>query len=666
MAVEKTRLHIPLLFGYDVIHGHRTIFPIPLAEAGSWDLAAIETSASTAAREASADGLHWTFAPMVDISRDPRWGRIMEGAGEDTWWGSKVAAARVRGFQGKDSRALDHVMACVKHFAAYGAPIAGREYNVVDMSPRDLNEVYLPPYKAAVDAGVDTVMTSFNEINGVPSTGNDWLLKDLLRKQWGFKGFVVTDYTSINEMIKHGVVGDEAAAGALALKSGVDMDMQGGIFQHQLPSLLKEGKINKVELDAAVRRVLEAKYRLGLFEDPYRFSNDQRAEKEEMKKENLEAARDVARKSVVLLKNEGSVLPLKREGTIALIGPLADDQRDMIGAWSGAGDWKKSVTLRAGLQAAIGDKAKLLYALGANILEDDAMIEYLNKHDGKITKDKRSAEELLKEAVKTAKKADVVVLALGEAFGMSGEAASRTQIRIPSNQEDLLRALKETGKPIVLVLFNGRPLALEFENKNASAILEAWFLGTEAGSALADVIFGDYNPSAKLTITFPRSEGQIPIFYAERSTGRPFSATEKYTSKYIDSPNTPLFPFGYGLSYTKFDYSDVKLNTKQLKKNGKIQASVTVKNSGERDGDEVVQLYIHDVVASVTRPVKQLRGYQKVSLKKGESKTVSFDLTPEDLKFYNRQLKYVNEPGEFKVFIGTNSQDVKEASFILK
>lgn len=659
LAVEGSRLKIPLLFGHDVIHGHRTIFPIPLGESSSWDLKLIEAEARTSAREAAADGVHWTFAPMVDISRDPRWGRVSEGAGEDPWLGAKIAAARVHGLQGDDPAALDHLLACVKHFAAYGAPLAGREYGVVDMSRRELMENYLPPYKAAIDAGVASVMTSFNEIAGVPSTSNTWLLTDLLRKQWRFKGFVVTDYTAINELVNHGVAEDEKHAALLAFKAGVDMDMQGGLYSKYLPALVKEGKVSRKALDAAVRRVLEAKYRRGLFADPYRFSDAKRAKAELMSKANRAQARDTARRSIVLLKNSGGVLPLKRSGTLAVVGPLADDRRDMIGNWASAGDGDQAVSLLDGLKAAAGGKVKILYAKGSNISDDPSLVT------GEIDKDRRSPEEMIKEAVAAAKRADVVVAALGETQGMSGEAAARTRIRVPESQQNLLRALKTAGKPIILVLSNGRPLALELENGLADAIVETWFLGTEAGSAMADVLFGDYNPSGKLTMTFPRSEGQIPIFYAEKNTGRPLDLKNKYTSKYIDSPNDPLFPFGWGLGYSAFKYSDLKLSARTMKPSGHIKVSVKVSNQGDYDGEEVVQLYIRDMVASVTRPLKQLRGFDKILLKKGESRVVSFELKIDDLRFYDKDMKWTAEPGAFKVMVGGNSANVLEAGFTL-
>lgn len=678
LVMENTRLKIPLLFGYDVIHGYETIFPIPLGESASWDLPKMELSARIAAREAAAAGLHWTYAPMVDVSRDPRWGRVSEGAGEDTWLGSKIAAARVKGFQGEKLGTTDSLMACVKHFAAYGAPEGGRDYNVVNLSERMLQETYLPPYRAAVSAGVATVMTSFNDINGIPATSNTWLLTDLLRKQWGFKGFVVTDYTSINELIPHGVASNGAEAAALAFKAGVDMDMQGGLYSSELAKLIKAKKVDRVALDRSVRRILEAKYRMGLFEDPYRFSDERRAEQELMSKENRAAALDIARRSIVLLKNDKAnkddkepILPLKRSGTIALIGPFANNQRDMIGNWSGAGDWKKAVSLVQGIQdmvqsAGEGDKKiqmKLVYALGANVLDDPKKIEVLNKSGGEIKFDERSSDALIKEAVKVAKGSDVVILALGESQGMSGEAASRAYIRLPDNQQALLKAVAATGKPIVLVLSNGRPLALALETAQVNAIVETWFLGTEAGHAITDVLFGEYNPSGKLTMSFPYNEGQIPVYYSMKNTGRPMDPANKYSSKYLDSPNRPLYPFGWGLSYTSFDYSDLELSAPQMKPGQTLEVSVKVTNSGSRDGEETVQLYIQDMVASVTRPLKELRGFKKVFLKAGESQTVKLPLTVEDLKFFDQKMKWVVEPGEFTVMVGGNSVNLKQAKF---
>lgn len=662
MAVEHTRLKIPLIFGYDVIHGHKTIFPIPLGESCSWDLAAMEKSASIAAKEASADGLHWTFAPMVDIARDPRWGRVAEGAGEDVWLGSKIAAARVKGFQG---RAYDGttVMACAKHFAAYGAVTAGRDYNTVDISNRSLWETYFPPFKAAVDAGVGTFMTSFNEINGIPSTANKWLVDDVLKKQWGFKGFVVTDYTAIVEMVQHGNVANEKEAGEAAINAGIDMDMQGAVFHNYLKQSVAEGKVTVKTIDEAVRRILEAKYKLGLFADPYKYCNEDRAKTEIMSQGNLNAARHIAAESFVLLKNDQQVLPLKKSGTIALIGPLADDKRDMIGNWSGAGDWTKSVPVLEGMKAAAGSNATILYAKGANITDDQSMIKQMNDQGGNLVID--NPDELLKAALETARKADVIVLTVGESQGMTGEATSKTNINIPENQRRLMSEIYALGKPVVLVLMNGRPLTLEWENAHFPAILETWFAGTEAGNAIADVLFGAYNPAGKLTMSFPRNVGQIPVYYGAKNTGRPADPNNKYTSKYLDSPNDPLYPFGYGLSYTTFSYSKPTLDKATIRPTDQLHVNVTVTNTGNYDGEEVVQLYIRDLVGSVTRPVKQLRGFQKIFLHKGESKTVTFVLTNEDLKFYDINMKYTSEPGDFKVFTGPNSRDVQEAGFKL-
>lgn len=646
IAVKETRLGIPLIFGYDVIHGHRTIFPISLGEAASWDLNAIETSARVAAAEASAEGLHWTFAPMCDIARDPRWGRMSEGAGEDTYLGSVIAAARVKGFQGKRLGDVTSVMACVKHFAAYGAAQAGRDYSTVDMSDRMMREVYLPPYKAAIDAGAATVMTSFNEYDGVPATGSRFLLTDVLRKEWGFQGFVVTDYTSIMEMINHGVAEDTASAAALALEAGVDMDMQAGFFQEALPRLVKTGKINERVVDEAVRRVLRKKFELGLFEDPYRYSNEQREKATVMRPENLEAARDVARRSMVLLKNEKGLLPLsKNVKSIALIGPLADSKRDMIGSWSAAGDWTKAVTLLEGMKAAVSPSTKILYAKGCNINDDS--VQYLAK------------------AIQTAKQAEVVVLVVGEAATMTGEAASRASLDLPGIQQKLVEEIRKTGKPVVLVLMNGRPLTISWIDKNIPAVLETWFSGTQGGHAIADVLFGAYNPSGKLPVTFPRSVGQIPIFYSMKNTGRPMDPKNKYTSKYLDESNDPLYPFGYGLSYTSFGYSNLMLNKTQITEQDTLTVTCRITNTGSRAGEEVVQLYIRDWVGSVTRPVKELKGFQKIMLKQGESKDVTFQLSAHDLSFYRRDMTFGTEPGKFEVYVGGNSRDVKSASFVL-
>ncbi|MCX2741020.1 beta-glucosidase BglX [Pontibacter anaerobius] len=663
-AVNNTRLKIPLLFGYDVIHGHRTIFPIPLGLSASWDMETVERSARIAADEASADGLNWVYSPMVDIARDARWGRIAEGAGEDPYLGSEIARAMVRGYQGDDLTKENTVMATVKHFALYGASEAGRDYNTVDMSMNRMFNEYLPPYKAAIEAGAGSVMTSFNEINGVPATGNRWLMTELLRDQWGFDGFVVTDYTAINEMIAHGV-GDEAKVGELALKAGSDMDMVGEVYLNNLRQSVEKGNLTEEDINTAVRRILEAKYKLGLFEDPYRYADEARAKNTIMKPEYREAARDIARKSMVLLKNEKQVLPLKKTGSIALIGPLANNQRDLIGNWSGAGDWKQAVSVEQGIKNVAGNSVKINYAKGANITDDEQMIKRLNAHGGELQLDKRNAEQMIAEAVKVAQKSDVIVAVVGESQGMSGEAASRADITLPGQQRELLKALKKTGKPMVVVLMNGRPLALKWEDENADAILETWFAGTEAGNAIADVLFGSYNPSGKLTATFPQVVGQIPLYYNHKNTGRPFNGEllNKYTTRYMDVTNEPLYPFGYGLSYTTFKYSPPQLSKNSISPNENVEVTVQVQNTGNYDGEEVVQLYVQDVVGSITRPVKELKGFQKINLKKGESKTVTFTIEPEDLKFYNNDLEHVLEPGEFKVYVGTNSRDVQEAGF---
>jgi beta-glucosidase len=663
IAVKKTRLKIPLLFGYDVIHGHKTIFPISLGLAATWDLPLIERTARAAAEEATADGLNWVFSPMVDIARDPRWGRVSEGAGEDTWLGSQIAKAMVYGYQGKDLAASNSVMACVKHFALYGAAEAGRDYNTVDMSERKMFEYYLPPYKAAIDAGAGSVMSSFNEINGVPATANKWLLTDVLRKKWGFKGVVATDYTAIMELMNHGL-GDEQKVAELAIKAGADMDMVSEIYLKQLKKLVKNKIVPLSDIDQACRRVLEAKYKLGLFYDPYRNISNDRASKEIMSADKLALAKEAALKSIVLFKNEHAVLPLKSDAKIAFIGPMVKDQRDLLGSWSGAGDWKKAVVFWDALQAQYPSN-KFLYAKGANILDDTLLINKMNPHGAGIVLDTMSPGQLIGEAVTTAGKADLVVVFLGEPFTMCGEAASMSDISLPENQKVLLKALKATGKPIVLVLMNGRPLTLSWENENVDAILETWYGGTRAGDAIADVLFGKYNPSGKLTMTFPRSVGQIPIYYNVKNTGRPFSATEKYTSKYLDIPNTPLYPFGFGLSYSTFSYSPISLNKTSITPTDELKATVTITNTGRFDGEETAQLYIRDMVGSVTRPVKELKGFQKVFINAGDSKTITFTLTANDLKFYDINMKYTYEPGDFKLFIGTNSQDVKEVNFKL-
>jgi len=645
IAVEESRLGIPLLFGYDVIHGHKTIFPISLGESASWDLQAIEKSARIAATEAAASGLNWTFAPMVDISVEPRWGRVSEGAGEDPFLGSQIAAARVRGFQGNDFADTTTVLACVKHFAAYGAPLAGRDYNTVDMSQRVFLDVYLPPYKAAIDAGALSVMSSFNEFDGVPATGNKYLLTDILRTQLGFKGFVVSDYTSVNEMVHHGIVANEEEAALLAIKAGLDMDMQGEVYAKYLKGLIEKGLVDEKTIDQSVRRILKVKFKLGLFDDPYRYCNEEREKRTIYAPEHLEAAFDVAKRSMVLLKNENNVLPLKKGEKIAVIGELAASKRDLLGSWKAAGDWNFMKSVLDELKEYNGEK-NVLYAEGCKKMGDD-----------------RTG---FAQAIATARRADKIVMVIGEDAEWTGEAASRSNINVPGVQTELLEQLKLLNKPLVVVLMNGRPLVLTKENKLADAILEAWFPGTMGGKAITYVLYGEYNPSGKLTMTFPQNLGQVPIFYYEKNTGRPiYLSNDKYKSKYLDCPNDPLFPFGFGLSYTTFEYSDITLSTKELQQNGSIKATVTVTNTGKTDGEEVVQCYIRDMVGSVTRPVKELKGFEKIFLKAGESKEVSFTITPDLLAFHRLDMTYGTEPGDFKLFIGGNSRDVKETSFKL-
>ena len=664
VAVEKSRLKIPMIFGMDVIHGYETNFPIPLGLASSWDMNLIEQSARIAAQEATADGICWTFSPMVDISRDPRWGRVAEGSGEDTYLGSQIAKAMVYGYQGKSLADNNTMMACVKHYALYGASEAGRDYNTVDMSQIRMYNEYFPPYKAAVDAGVGSVMASFNEVDGIPATANRWLQTDVLRNQWGFDGFVVTDYTGINEMIDHGL-GDLQEVSAQALKAGIDMDMVGEGFLTTLKKSLAEGKITYEQIDIAVRRVLEAKYRLGLFENPYKYCDLNRAKAEIYSQQHRTIARNISSQSMVLLKNEKGVLPLKNTGTIAVIGPLADNAENMPGTWSVAAKHAQSISLLKGFKETMGEKVNFVYAKGSNI-DYDAEMEKRAAAFGKNTyRDERPVEQLLTEAVETAKKADVILLAIGETAEMSGESSSRTNISIPQAQKDLLKELKKTGKPIVLILFTGRPLVLNEENEIADAILNVWFPGSEAGYAISDVVFGKVNPSGKLPMTFPRNVGQIPLFYNHKNTGRPENATDKYDkfrSVYMDSPNSALFPFGYGLSYTTFAYSNITLSAIQLEGIKTLKASITITNTGKFDGAEIVQLYIRDVVGSNTRPVKELKGFQKIQLKANESRTVTFDITPEDLKFYNHNLTYDWEGGDFEIGIGSNSTDLKKAT----
>src|SRR6478672_3813784 len=667
VAVEESRLKIPLIFGMDVIHGYQTAFPIPLGLACTWNMEAIQKSASIAASEASADGINWTFSPMVDIARDPRWGRIAEGSGEDPYLGSAIAKAMVKGYQGNDLSKNNTIMACVKHFALYGAAEAGRDYNTTDMSHFRMYNEYLPPYKAAIDAGAGSVMSSFNTIDGIPATGNRWLMTDLLRKQWGFKGFVVTDYTAINEMIAHGM-GDLQTVSALALKAGIDMDMVGEGFLTTLKKSLKEGRVTQQDIDAACRRILEAKYKLGLFDDPYRYCDVQRSKTEIYTPQNLKDSRSIAAESFVLLKNQNNVLPLKKSGTIALVGPLADARENMPGTWSVATDFTKPITVLEGLKNVAGNNAKILYAKGANLDADSAFVERATMFGKTLKRDTSSAATLLQQALDIAAQADVIVAAVGEAAEMSGESSSRSNIDIPQTQKDLLAALLKTGKPVVLVLFTGRPLTIKWESEHVPAILNVWFGGSEAGNAIGDVLFGDVNPSGKLTTTFPQNVGQVPIYYNHMNTGRPLEQGkwfQKFRSNYLDVSNEPVYPFGYGLSYTSFSYSNITLSKNQMRPTDKITASVTVTNTGTKEGKEVVQLYIRDMVGSVSRPVKELKGFQKVSLKPGESRKVNFTIGVNDLKFYNSDLKWVSEPGDFKVFIGTNSADVKEASFKL-
>ena len=670
VAVEESRLGIPLIFGMDVIHGYETVFPIPLGLSCSWDMDAVEKSARIAAIEASADGICWTFSPMVDISRDPRWGRVSEGNGEDPYLGGQIAKAMVRGYQGVGDKTFttnNQIMSCVKHYALYGAGEAGRDYNTVDMSRQRMYNEYFYPYQAAVDAGVGSVMASFNEVDGVPATGNKWLMTDVLRKQWGFNGFVVTDFTGINEMVDHGI-GDLQTVSARALRAGIDMDMVGEGFLTTLKKSLDEGKITEADINRACRLILEAKYKLGLFTDPYKYCDVSRVKKEVYTPEHRALARKIAAESFVLLKND-NVLPLSKKGTIAVVGPLGNTRENMPGTWSVAADFNKATTVVDGLKAVVGNKADVVYAKGSNLTTDPVLEQRATLFGRDLQRDGRTEEELRNEAFQIAKNADVIIAALGESSEYSGESSSRSEIGIPDIQQRLLKELLKTGKPVVLVLFTGRPLTLTWENENVPAILNVWFGGTEAAYAIGDVLFGDVNPSGKLTTTFPQNVGQIPLYYNHKNTGRPLADGkwfEKFRSNYLDVSNDPLYPFGFGLSYSKFDYSDVKLSSTQIDTNGELTASVTVTNKSKVDGAEVVQLYIRDVVGSVTRPVKELKGFEKVFIKAGESKTVDFKITPEMLKFYDYDLNFVFEPGDFDVMIGSNSRDVKNARFTLK
>ena len=674
LAVENSRLGIPLLFGMDVIHGYETIFPIPLGLSCTWDIPAIEESARIAAVEASADGISWTFSPMVDISRDPRWGRVSEGSGEDPFLGALIARAMVRGYQGKDMSRNDEIMACIKHFALYGAAEAGRDYNTVDMSRQRMFNDYMLPYQAGVEAGAGSVMASFNEVEGVPATANKWLMTDVLRGAWGFNGFVVTDFTGISEMIEHGI-GDLQTVSARAINAGVDMDMVSESFIGTLKKSVEEGKVSVETVNTACRRILEAKYKLGLFDNPYKYCDLKRPARDIFTKEHRAAARKIAGESFVLLKNEGlsptlaPVLPLSPTGTIAVIGPLANTRSNMPGTWSVAAVLDKSPSLVEGLTEWVGNQGKILYAKGSNLIGDAAYEERATMFGRSLNRDNRTDQQLLDEALKIASQADVIVAALGESSEMSGESSSRTNLNLPDVQHTLLEALLKTGKPVVLVLFTGRPLILNWEQEHVPAILNVWFGGSEAGPAIGDVLFGAVNPGGKLTMTFPKSVGQIPLYYAHKNTGRPLKEGkwfEKFRSNYLDVDNDALYPFGYGLSYTTFRFSDITLNRSSIGMDNELVASVTVTNTGDRAGSEVVQLYIRDLVGSVTRPVKELKGFEKIYLQPNESRTVRFTIAPEMLKFYNADLKFVAEPGDFDVMIGPDSRNVKTARFTLR
>lgn len=636
IAVEESRLGIPLIFGLDVIHGYRTIFPIPLAEACSWEPELMKKSAEIAAKEASAAGIHWTFAPMVDISRDPRWGRVAEGAGEDPYLGSVIAAARVEGFQGEDLSNPDSILACAKHFAAYGAAIGGRDYNTVDMSLQTLHEVYLPPFEAAAKAGVGSFMSSFNDINGVPATANKYLLTDVLRGKFGFNGFVVSDANSVAECVVHGHSADRKEASRKALEAGLDMDMSQGTFKEDLPEQLTEGLISEETLNEAVRRVLRIKFQLGLFENPYR-TNKEKEEATILCDVHIKAAREVARRSIVLLKNENSTLPLKKSlKKIAVIGPLADNAGEMLGTWAMDGRGEDTVSVLSGIKSAVSSETEVVYSKGCEITGEE--------------------EADFKEAIETAKQSDIIIAVVGESCSMSGEASSRMELDLPGKQEELLKVLKETGKPLVVILINGRPLSIPWVSKNVNALVEAWQLGIQSGNAIADVLFGDYNPSGKLVATFPYSVGQVPIYYNHPMTGRP-AGKIKFTSKYIDGPVEPLYPFGFGLSYTTFSYDNLVISSSEATIDDKIIVSVDITNTGNLPGEEIVQLYVSDVVASRVRPVKELKGFKKILLQPGQCETVSLELNTSDLGFYNENMDYVVETGMFKLYVGPNSKD---------
>lgn len=668
IAVEESRLGIPLIFAMDVIHGYKTLFPVPLALASSWNMEFIEETARIAAEEASLEGISLTFSPMVDISRDPRWGRVVEGAGEDPYLGSKIATAMVKGYQGEDLSKSNTLMACVKHVANYGAPEAGREYNTVDMSKLRMYNDYFPPYKAAIEAGVGSAMSSFNDVIDMPATGNKWLLTEVLRDQWGFNGFVVSDYTCVVELIDHGVAKDLQAASTLALDAGLDMDMVSEGFLTTLASAVEEGKINEEIVNRACKRVLTAKFKLGLFDDPYRYGNKEKAEAEIFSEEKRDFARKVAAETFVLMKNENNLLPLEKKGTIGVIGPLGNNRVNMAGTWSVVGDFEKCVSLVDGLKNAVGEKADILFAKGSNIYRDPSLEARISVFGKPTYRDNRPENVQISEALAVARKSDVIVAAIGEAAEMSGECSVRTDIGIPDIQIELLKALVKTGKPIVVVLFTGRPLAMPWVAENVPAILNVWFGGTEAGNAIADVLFGNVNPSGRLTVTFPRNLGQVPIYYSTKSTGRPLKGEwfEKFRSNYLDVPNSPLFPFGYGLSYTEFEYSEIQLSKTEASGLDTIVASIEVTNTGDRDGKEIVQFYIHDPVASTTRPDKELKGFQKVLIPAGETREVSFAITTDMFKFYKydpasgyEKIIHVWEPGEFDIMIGANSSAVK-------
>ncbi|WP_296619474.1 beta-glucosidase BglX [Marivirga sp.] len=667
VAVEESRLGIPLIIAKDVIHGYKTIFPIPFGLSASWDMDLIQQSARIAAEEASADGIAWTFSPMTDISRDPRWGRVSEGSGEDPYLGGQIAAAMVRGYQGDDLSAENTLLACVKHFALYGASEAGRDYNTVDMSRLRMYNDYFPPYKAAVDAGVGTVMASFNEVDGIPATGNKWLMTNVLREEWGFDGFVVSDYTGVSEMIAHGM-GDLQEVSAMALKAGVEMDMVSEGFLTTLKKSVDEGKVSVETIDNACRLILKAKFQLGLFDDPYKYMDEERAAKELFSDENRAVARKIASESMVLLKNEAEALPIKKEAKIALIGPLANNKENMVGTWSVSAVISKSISIYDGMKEVSANPENIQYAKGSNLVEDPDLEERISMFGKNTYRDDRPEAEMINEAVELANESDIVVAILGEASESSGESSSRTDISIPDNQVRLLKALKETGKKVVVVLLSGRPLVLGEILPHSDAILNAWFPGSEAGLALADVLYGDVNPSGKLTMTYPQNVGQIPIYYSHKNTGRPLEGEwfQKFKSNYLDVSNEPQFPFGFGLSYTQFKYDNLKLSSNSLSKDSTINVTVEVSNTGDRDGKEVVQLYMRDLVGTITRPVKELIGFEKIELKAGETKTVEFSISEKDLAFYHQDMSFYAEPGDFKVFVGSSSDDVLESDLELK